>query len=64
MALFKKCPYCGCNLDPGETCDCKKEAVPAPTGTTCKADVELDLISAPIITHSPKIVKGEEGAKR
>lgn len=21
------CPYCGANLDPGESCDCKKEAV-------------------------------------
>lgn len=19
------CPYCGANLDPGESCDCKKE---------------------------------------
>ena len=28
MALFRQCPYCGANLDPGETCDCgqKEEA--------------------------------------
>lgn len=25
MALYKKCPRCGSNLDPGERCDCKKE---------------------------------------
>ena len=23
---YKQCPYCGCNLDPGETCDCTQEA--------------------------------------
>ena len=26
MAYFHKCPYCNGNLDPGETCDCVKEA--------------------------------------
>ena len=25
MAQYKKCPYCGANLDPGEKCDCEKE---------------------------------------
>ena len=23
------CPYCGANLDPGESCDCRKEEDPA-----------------------------------
>ena len=62
MAIYRTCPYCGANLDHGEICECKKEAVPAATGTTCKADVECNPTSAPIITHSPEIVKGEEGA--
>ena len=22
MAYYSTCPYCGCNLDPGEKCDC------------------------------------------
>ena len=22
---FKRCPLCGSNLDPGETCDCEKQ---------------------------------------
>lgn len=26
MAYFRACPYCGCNLDPGETCDCSERA--------------------------------------
>lgn len=25
MALYKKCPCCGANLDPGEKCDCENE---------------------------------------
>ena len=23
MAAYIKCPYCGCNLDNGERCDCQ-----------------------------------------
>lgn len=22
MAYYNECPYCGCNLDPGEECEC------------------------------------------
>ena len=25
MAYYNVCPDCGCNLDPGEKCDCKNE---------------------------------------
>lgn len=25
MAYYKICYICGCNLDPGETCDCKEK---------------------------------------
>ncbi|MBO5597609.1 MAG: hypothetical protein J5943_03265 [Oribacterium sp.] len=25
MAFYKTCPFCGANLDPGETCDCQTE---------------------------------------
>lgn len=21
---YRTCPYCGCNLDPGESCDCRE----------------------------------------
>ena len=24
MSLYKTCPVCGANLDPGERCDCEK----------------------------------------
>lgn len=25
MAYYRTCPFCGCNNDPGETCDCRQE---------------------------------------
>lgn len=25
MAYYRICPRCGCNLDPGEPCDCAEE---------------------------------------
>lgn len=25
MAYYRVCPDCGCNLDPGESCDCRNE---------------------------------------
>lgn len=25
MAYYNTCPKCGCNLDPGEKCDCEGE---------------------------------------
>lgn len=25
MAMYRECPLCGSNLDPGETCDCRIE---------------------------------------
>jgi hypothetical protein len=27
MAYYSTCPRCGCNLDPGEACDCMSIAV-------------------------------------
>lgn len=25
MAMYRECPYCGSNLDPGEKCECMEE---------------------------------------
>lgn len=25
MSYFRTCPLCGCNLDPGEQCDCAEK---------------------------------------
>lgn len=26
MSIYRTCPHCGANLDPGETCDCASQA--------------------------------------
>jgi hypothetical protein len=26
--MYRKCPYCGATLDPGEKCDCNENAAP------------------------------------
>ena len=28
MPYYRTCPRCGCNLDPGERCDCTAEGLP------------------------------------
>ena len=33
MSYYKICPCCGCHLDPGEVCDCKKEAAASAANT-------------------------------
>lgn len=33
MSYFHTCPNCGANLDPGEICDCKRNAAPSVNGT-------------------------------
>lgn len=25
MSYYRTCEFCGCNLDPGEICDCRRE---------------------------------------
>ena len=34
---YHTCPDCGCNLDPGEICDCKNESHPTAIEITMKA---------------------------
>lgn len=38
MAYFRKCPHCGANLDPGETCDCVKIRAAEPAKQERKAE--------------------------
>ena len=38
-AYYHPCPNCGCNLDPGEICDCKKE--PSPLVKDCPSVPEV-----------------------
>lgn len=36
MSYYRECPYCGLNLDPGETCDCEKEKAPSEAATSLR----------------------------
>jgi len=52
---YRVCPRCGCNLDPGERCDCrdkKEKGRPADTGTTPRTE-STRIISAfsPAVKH-------------
>ena len=35
---YYTCPYCGANLDPGETCDCQKDHNDPSTNVTEKSE--------------------------
>lgn len=46
MSYYKVCPLCGCNLDPGERCDCgneKKATVSASNADSGKVENLLDI---------------------
>lgn len=46
MAYFRTCPLCGCNLDPGERCDCETEKQPEPPpGTRQSRNIEPGLMT-------------------
>ena len=47
MPYFHACGFCGCNLDPGETCDCTERARAIRQETTSRARDQ----TAPSITH-------------
>ena len=34
--FYWTCPYCNSNLDPGESCDCRKEVVEKPSNDSQK----------------------------
>lgn len=43
MPYYRVCPHCGDNLDPGETCDCRKAAAkPNNLAQTNKPNKEAD----------------------
>ena len=43
MSYYTVCPYCGCNLDPGEACDCEKKEAAASAVNTDNGMVEIGL---------------------
>jgi len=39
--MYRECPLCGLNLDPGEKCDCRKKERGRPAGTGTTSNNEL-----------------------
>lgn len=50
MSFYKTCPYCGANLDPGESCDCK-ENTPVCAANTDEGKVEMALTGPDFRLH-------------
>ncbi|MEA4955886.1 MAG: hypothetical protein VB096_10325 [Pseudoflavonifractor sp.] len=57
MSYYRTCPACGANLDPGETCDCIKDAAPGATNTQ---DGKAEQISSKP-NYSTPILGADEG---
>jgi len=45
---YRVCPDCGCNLDPGERCDCKTESYPEPGSSSFDRTIPSDLECKPL----------------
>ena len=59
MPYYHECPYCGCNLDPCEICDCmaKEEPLPDPEHQRAAGDPQTTK-HAYIIPHRTADCKG------
>lgn len=52
---YKVCPDCGVNLDPGESCDCKRESdMYNPIITSATGISETYLVGVDILTNGDK----------
>lgn len=60
MAYYRTCPHCGCNLDPGEGCDCKneKETAPPEPGTVSRAAGNRHTHTLSVPRFSGKVKEG------
>ena len=58
MSYYKTCPLCGAHLDPGEVCECKREAAPGATNTGGGKAEQIDkAVSASIVTEDKEDCK-------
>lgn len=63
MSLYRTCSLCGVHLDPGEMCDCKKEAIPGVSSTgDGRAEQNTTAVSASIVNENKEDCKYGERA--
>lgn len=48
--FFRECPYCGCNLDPSEKCECRDQKQK-------KEDLLAELIESEQMTMKVEVLK-------
>ena len=68
MSYYKVCPDCGCNLDPGERCDCKRqeerlERVPDPRLFMPRYESSLQRARYGCAVTVPQLRQQAEGAR-
>ena len=54
LGMFRTCPYCGSNLDPGEKCDCQEKENAASRGANTE-DSEQNRHDAILASEGEKI---------
>lgn len=58
MSYYTTCPDCGAHLDPGEVCECKKEAALGATNTGDGTAEQINkAVSASIVTENKEDCK-------
>lgn len=51
MSYYRICTNCGAHLDPGESCDCRKEKTPAGAANTDEGKAEKVQPDSASIVH-------------
>ena len=57
MSYYRECPYCGCNLDPGEVCDCDKKEAAASAANTDNGKAGYGIDSQIPASHNIKNIR-------
>ena len=54
MAYYRVCPSCGCNIDPGEICDCRAETKKE-TAPLYRERPQVKVPTASLSVHFPEV---------
>ena len=60
--IYKTCPYCGANLDPGEKCTCQEEAEEA--RRIAERDAKIDALRDRLLRHAEEQTRQKDREDR
>lgn len=60
---YKTCPHCGAHLDPGESCDCKREAAPGAANTGDGKNESAINTNTPIVQGGNGVCQEQEAIR-